>query len=172
VRLFFALWPPARAASALHEWASQASRQAGGRVTRAETIHLTLAFLGEVDEQRLPAAISAGRSAAGAPHRLPIEQARYWKHNRIVWVGPDETPEPLAGLAADLKSSLETERFELESRAFQAHITLIRKAHEPRALPPLPAIEWPVDEFVLVRSVLAREGSSYETIERFALAQK
>ena len=60
----------------------------------------------------------------------------------------------------------------LETRAFQAHVTLIRKAREPRELPPLPAIEWPVGEFVLVRSALSREGSSYETIERFALDQK
>ena len=172
MRLFFALWPPARAASALHEWASQASRLAGGRVTRAETIHLTLAFLGEVDEEKLPSVVRAGRSTVGTAHSLPIEQARYWKHNRIVWVGPNETPGPLADLAADLKSSLEAERFKLESRAFQAHITLIRKAHEPRALPPLPPIDWPVDEFVLVRSVLSREGSSYDTIERFALGQK
>ena len=62
--------------------------------------------------------------------------------------------------------------FDLESRAFQAHVTLIRKAGEPRALPPLPAIDWPVAEFVLVRSVLSQDGSAYEVIERFALDQK
>ena len=86
--------------------------------------------------------------------------------------GPTETPEPLALLAADLRKNLLDSGFELESRAFQAHVTLIRKAQEPRQLPPLPAIDWPVAEFVLVRSVLSRLGSSYEPIERFALDQK
>ncbi len=172
MRLFFALWPPLQAASALHEWALRASLLTGGRVTRRETIHLTLAFLGEVDEQRLPSVIRAARNAAGQVHVLAVEQARYWQHNRIVWVGPNEMPAALAELAGDLKRQLERDGFQLEARAFQAHVTLVRKAREPRELPPLPAIEWPVGEFVLVRSALSREGSSYRTIERFALDQK
>jgi 2'-5' RNA ligase len=58
----------------------------------------------------------------------------------------------------------------LESRAFHAHVTLIRRAREPGAeLPPPPRVDWPVDEFVLVRSALSREGSRYEVLERFAL---
>ena len=171
MRLFFALWPAPRTAGALHDWAMRASRESGGRVTHAETIHLTLAFLGEVAAERLPAAIEAARRVKGATHTLPIEQARYWKHNRIVWAGPNETPAPLAALAAELKACLLKAGFELEARAFAAHVTLIRNAREPRAaLPELPRVDWPVGEFVLVRSVLSREGSSYEPIERCALS--
>lgn len=171
MRLFFALWPPPRAARRLYAWAEKAARETRGRVTRAETIHLTLAFLGEVDEEKLPLAIEAGRGAGGNAHSLPIEQARWWAHNRIVWVGPNEIPAPLAALAAELKSNLVQAGFGMEERAFAAHVTLIRKANEPHALPPLPALEWPVDEFVLVRSALSREGASYEPIERFALTR-
>ena len=116
--------------------------------------------------------VGAGRGTAGKAHSLPIEQARWWKHNRIVWVGPNETPQPLASLALELKKNLLQSGFELESRAFQSHVTLIRKASEPRELPPLPAIDWPVAEFVLVRSVMSREGASYEPIGRFALDQR
>jgi 2'-5' RNA ligase len=172
VRLFFALWPPTQAARRLCAWAEEVARETRGRVTRAETIHLTLAFLGEIEESRLSVAEDIGRATAGKVHSLPIEQARYWKHNRIVWVGPNEIPAPLMELAGDLKSHLLREGFSLESRAFAAHVTLIRKACEPRGLPPLPAIDWPAAEFVLVRSVPSRGGSSYETIARFALDQK
>ncbi len=169
MRLFFALWPPAAAASALHDWATRAARQTGGRVTRAETIHLTLAFLGEVDKEKLRAVIRAGRGVGGRAHSLPIEQARWWAHNRIVWAGPNEIPAPLAALAAELKNNLAQEGFSLEARAFAAHVSLIRRAHEPQnALPEPPIVDWPVGEFVLVRSALSREGASYETIERFA----
>jgi 2'-5' RNA ligase len=171
MRLFFALWPAQKAASALHDWARQTSLQTGGRVTRAETIHLTLAFVGEVEARGIQSLLHAGRATVGKAHSLPIEQARYWKHNRIVWVGPNETPAPLAALAAELKSLLTGEGFALEERAFAAHITLIRKARAPRALPPLPALAWPVEEFVLVRSQLSNEGSSYQVLERFALAR-
>ena len=71
-----------------------------------------------------------------------------------------------------MKRNLLEKGFELETRPFAAHITLIRKAQEPRRLPPLPELEWPVAEFVLVRSLLSREGSRYEVLERFALDQK
>jgi 2'-5' RNA ligase len=172
VRLFFALWPPPKAARGLHAWAQKAAHETRGRVTRADTIHLTLAFLGDVDEEKLALAVEAGRGAGGRAHSLPIEQARWWKHNRIVWVGPNETPGSLASLEVELKKNLLATGFELEARSFAPHITLIRKAQEPRELPPLPAVEWPVEEFVLVRSRLSREGSSYEVIERFALDQK
>jgi 2'-5' RNA ligase len=172
VRLFFALWPPAQAARGLHAWARQAARATRGRVTRAETIHLTLVFLGEVDEERIPLALQAGRDAGGRAHSLPIEQARWWKHNRIVWVGPNEIPGPLACLEVELKRNLLEKGFTLETRPFAAHVTLIRKAGEPRGMPPLPELDWPVAEFVLVRSVLSQEGSRYEVLERFALDQK
>ena len=171
MRLFFAAWPPPRTALGLQRWAEEAARETRGKVTRAETIHLTLAFLGEIEEPSIQSVLKAGRDTSGKAHRLPLEQARYWKHNRIVWVGPNETPAPLARLAVDLKSFLLAQGFALEQRAFEAHVTLIRKAHEPRALPALPALGWPVDEFVLVRSTLSNEGSSYDVLERFPLAR-
>ena len=171
MRLFFAAWPPPRTALGLERWASEVARETRGRVTRAEKIHLTLAFLGEIEESRIPAIRDAGRATGGKAHSLPIEQARYWPHNRIVWVGPNETPPALAALAADLKSLLIGKGFEPERRAFEAHVTLIRKARAPRALPPLPPLDWPVEEFVLVRSTLSDEGSSYDVLERLPLSR-
>jgi 2'-5' RNA ligase len=72
-------------------------------------------------------------------------------------------------LAASLVLELKQKNFKTEARDFSAHVTLIRKAREPHALPPLPAVDWPVKEFVLVRSRLSSEGPSYEVVERFAL---
>jgi 2'-5' RNA ligase len=56
----------------------------------------------------------------------------------------------------------------LERRPFAAHVTLIRKARAAE-LPPLPALDWPVDEFLLVRSLVSSSGSTYEMLERFPL---
>lgn len=169
MRLFFAAWPPPGAAAALALWAARAQRETGGRATRAETVHLTLAFLGEVEDARVPAAAGAAREVRAPAHALPIDEARYWEHNRIVWVGPREIPAALGTLASDLRAALLRAGFALEKRPFQAHITLVRKARAPRALPPLPALDWPVAEFVLVRSELSNEGSQYATVERFPL---
>jgi len=72
-------------------------------------------------------------------------------------------------LARELGKALRRAEFNLERRPFAAHVTLIRKARAPRALPPLPSVDWPVDEFVLVRSLLSNEGSRYAVLERFPL---
>jgi 2'-5' RNA ligase len=105
----------------------------------------------------------------GTAHSLPMEQASYWRHNHIVWAGPRETPAPLQALFDRLSKELYREEFILERRPFAAHVTLIRKARAA-TLPPLPALDWSVREFLLVRSALSSKGSSYETLERFALS--
>jgi len=167
--VFFALWPPERSAARLAQWARDLARDSGGRATRQETIHLTLAFLGEIEAGRVADAAAAARSIRAPAHKLLIEQAVYWPHNRIVWVGPQRTCAPMAQLARELVKALRRTQFVLERRPFAAHVTVIRKARAPRALPPLPRIDWPVDEYVLVRSVLSSEGSQYSVIERFPL---
>jgi RNA 2',3'-cyclic 3'-phosphodiesterase len=167
VRLFFAAWPPPRTAQALGAWASKVAETSGGKLMRVENIHLTLAFLGEVD----PAlAIAAATLVRGRKHELPIDAARYWKDNNIVWVGPARMPLELAGTVAELHKALGSAGFALEERPFAAHITLLRKARVPASIPPLPAVRWPVNELLLVQSRTSPKGSTYEPLERFALA--
>ena len=168
MRLFFALWTPRETAAALHAWASEAQRLTGGRVTRAETIHLTLAFLGEVEEGLVPGLKSL--SVNGRRHELPIEHAGCWTHNSIVWAGPREIPAELKVVVSSLRENLLQQKFKPEKRPFAAHVTLIRKARKAAELPPLPAVGWPVEELVLVRSQLSSAGPRYQVIERFPLS--
>jgi 2'-5' RNA ligase len=163
VRLFFAAWPPPETAGALARWAGQLE----GRATPAEKIHLTLAFLGGAQPDK---ASAVARRVRGRRHALPIEVAKYWKHNEIVWCGPRETPAELTALVESLHLELYRAEFILERRAFAAHVTLVRKAPRPAALPPLPAVDWPVHELTLVRSSVSSKGSTYEVVERFPLA--
>ena len=161
-RYFFAVWPPAPTAAALAAWAAGLQ----GRLSPAAKIHLTLAFLGGVVPDK---AIGAARRVEGRSHELPIETAQYWKHNRIVWAGPRETPAALTRLVEALHLELYRAEYVLQRRAYAAHVTLLRSAPPPRELPPLPKVEWPVQEFSLVRSTNSARGSVYEVIERFRL---
>src|SRR5919106_5366940 len=95
MRIFFAVWPPAETARALARWAKDAQSRTGGTTTGEEKIHLTLAFLGDADPER---AVRAARKVRASSHALPVEQARYWSENHIVWAGPRETPPPLQAL--------------------------------------------------------------------------
>ena len=163
MRLFFAIWPPAGVARTLAHWSELAARATGGRRTAEASIHLTLAFLGQADPAR---AIRAARRGSSPAHFLPIEKGRHV--NRMVWVGPREMPPALAALHDKLAMELYREEFILERRPFAAHVTLIRDARRAE-LPPLPEVDWPVAEFVLVRSSLSPRGATYEPVERFTL---
>ena len=166
MRLFFALWPSRETAQALAGWAAEVQKQSGGKVTATENIHLTLAFLGEADADK---ARAAAQQVVARRHELPIDSAKYVRRNEMVWAGPVQMPEPLEELVTQLHRALRGQSFVLEQRPFVAHVTLIRKARWPKSLPPLPRVEWPVNEFVLIRSRTSPTGSTYEPLELIAL---
>lgn len=166
-RLFFAVWPDETAARTLAAVAREAQAGCAGRAMRRETLHLTLAFLGELDEARQAEAMAVAATIRAAPFDLCLDRLGYWKHNRILWAGGDCPP--LAALAAGLHRGLAGAGFPLDRRDFAAHLTLLRNARCP-TLPPLAApVAWPVREFVLARSRLARDGAAYEIVGRWPL---
>ena len=84
MRLFFALWPPAPVARSLANQADALAERSGGRATRRETIHLTLAFLGDVGEAQLPEVLETARAVAAAPFELKLDRLGFWRHNRLI----------------------------------------------------------------------------------------
>jgi len=165
--MFFALWPGAEVRRSLMRQGSKMHRLLGGKLAREESVHLTLVFLGDVGLERLPALQARAAAVRFAPFVLRVEQAGCWRHNGIGWVGPSETPAILVGLVAGLEDALAGEGFRFDRRPYAAHITLLRKARCAPMDAGMPAIEWPVHDFVLVRSELANEGSRYTIVERW-----
>lgn len=167
-RVYFAVWPDSATAETLHHVAGEARKTCGGRLMRRETMHLTLAFLGDIPAERLAEATRVADGIVGAaPFTLTLDQLGYWKHNRILWAG-GESP-PLTVLANALTDGLRVAGFALDARPFVAHMTLLRDAHCPSP-PELPApLDWPVKEFVLVESLLRPEGARYEIIRRWPI---
>lgn len=171
-RLFFALWPPPQAAKALHAAGRALQKTCGGKLTRRETVHLTLVFLGEVDDDKIPLLASLAAPAQVPAFRLRFDRYGWWKHNRIVWAMPTETPTSLAELVQSLEAGLRQEGFAFDQRPYVPHITLLRRARQRPEAVELPAAEWEVKEFVLVRSLQTDEGSVYEVVGRWPLGEE
>ena len=174
MRLFFALWPPESVAQALAGQADALVRQYGGKATRTETIHLTLAFLGEVDETLLPAAIRAAQVVRGKSFALTIDRLGYWRHNRLLWAGCSSPAEELQILVESLREQLRAVSICCdEKQRFTPHVTLVRKVPERQGALELAAVEpitWPCRSFLLVCSRLASAGSEYSAVAEFSLA--
>ncbi|MEX0959040.1 MAG: RNA 2',3'-cyclic phosphodiesterase [Burkholderiales bacterium] len=169
-RLFFALWPDERVRRELAAWAHALHRETGGRVTRADSIHLTLLFLGEVEAEDFDRVRELGTGVSASAFDLSIDTAGCWKHNRIAWAAPAAIPQPLAMLAEQLSAGGGAAGFEPELRPYKPHVTLLRKAQcRPLQWTPSAPIEWRVERFVLVRSILHREGAIYEEMAHWPL---
>ena len=167
-RLFFALWPDSVERAKLSAWQMPLQTLCGGKAMREETLHCTLAFLGEVPEARLEALCLLAQATACPPFDLELECANYWGHNHIVYAAPTKTPEPLAVLVASLEEGLRAHRFHFEQRAYKPHVTLLRHAQWTDApLPPMPPVRWRCSGFVLVQSLGDAQGARYEVLCRF-----
>ena len=169
VRVFFALWPGAATAAALHARARALHAQCGGRVMRRDTIHLTLAFLGDVAMPRLAALETVAQSVRGERFILELDRVGSWRGNRILWAGSANVPAALPALAEKLGASLHAAGFELEARAFNPHVTLVRNAVRSPPRGEMPGLRWPVASFVLVASERDEGGAHYRVLGRWPL---
>ena len=168
-RLFFALWPDAAAGDALHNLARRAQQHCGGRVMARDSLHLTLAFLGDVAAECLAAAVLAANEVRSPGFELHLDRLGYWRHNKVAWAGCDSLPPALAGLAGSLAGSLRQQGFAIEERPFAPHVTLLRKAGSVFDEPAWSGVGWPVREFTLVESRLSSTGSRYAILQRWPL---
>jgi 2'-5' RNA ligase len=170
-RVFFALWPDAATAEQLHALGGELHRHCGGRRMRRESLHLTLAFLGDVPRDRVAELLALAAGVAGEAFSLIMERTGSWKGNRVVWAAPQATPPALGRLADALSSTLRGAGFTLEERPFSPHLTLLRNARLPPPADMWVQVCWPVASFALVESERLADGAHYRVLERWSLAQ-
>lgn len=151
----------------------------GARWVPAEQIHLTLAFLGEVDEdtaRRLTEKLA--RLQAGA-FKLFFSGTGCFPnrhHPRVIWAGVQQEP-ALTRLATAIQTAVITCGIPLEVRPFSPHITLARlklpcshevgaflDQHGSMTVPP-----FPVQEFILFQSRLTQQGAVHIPVRNFPL---
>jgi 2'-5' RNA ligase len=155
----------------------EAMRREGLRASwsRASTLHLTLKFLGDVDEDRLPEVVSAVERAAAKTVPFSFATRRLGafpssRRPRVLWVGVDGGDE-LFRLQGAIEDELSALGFPRERRRFHPHITLGR-LREPgsgsleRLLERLgyPEGEVRVSEVTVMSSTLAPAGAIHEKV--------
>jgi 2'-5' RNA ligase len=181
VRLFVAVDVPEAIKEAIESQVVGPLRELlpGARWTRPEGRHLTLKFLGNVDDERTDAIAGAVRTAAARHAGFSAIFADVGgfpdlRRPRVLWIGLGAGAEPMAVLAADVQRELEPLGFEPEDRPFRGHLTLARFP-KPRIIDPMPetslrAESFDVAEVVLFQSKLHPKGARYPALERFPLS--
>lgn len=107
-------------------------RDAGldARYDPPENLHLTLAFLGNVEDERLGeiSQALAGAAQRSAPFAMTFDRLGAFPHERrprIVWIGPRAQPAQFRELAAAVRSEFAGLGFSFEDDAV-AHVTIAR----------------------------------------------
>ena len=152
------------------------------RWVRAENLHVTLKFLGEVAEGKVDAIRSAlGQIRSDRPVALEFRGLGFFpneKHPRVFWADMEASPN-LKTLAGDIEGAIEKLGIPREKREFSAHLTLARfeRPRLPEALGKLIADNQQhkfgslrTDEFHLIQSKLKPRGAEYTTLATFQFA--
>ena len=177
MRLFVAVFPPLK----IREETLRTARSLlpGDRIrwSRPENVHLTLKFLGDVDEEKLDEVHTTLESLCADHTPFDTRTAGLGafpsaRRARILWAGVGEGSERLRSLAAHLDAALSRSGFERETRFYEPHLTLGRVRSRPMKLN-LPEEAcgdlFEVSRVELVESMLAGTGPIYRTIESFVL---
>lgn len=170
LRLFFALWPDDASRDALNRTGKWLHQHWGGRRMRADTLHITLAFLGSVPAGQLDVLANCADAVKSDAFELVLDQSGYWRHNRIGWLGASATPPQYFELLNALNTALHAAGFPVDARPHVPHVTLLRKSAGGE-VPACSPVRWPVGDFVLVKSLTETEGAHYEVIRRWPLVE-
>jgi 2'-5' RNA ligase len=134
MRLFFAAELHSDVADALEQAITPLRALEPGLAWAApDKRHLTLRFLGEVDDAALPALVATTDHLAATHRPFTMELAGIGgfpslRRARVLWIGVQTEPR-LELLHHDLELALETLGYELEGRPFRPHVTLARVRH-------------------------------------------
>ena len=180
LRLFTAV----RAPRAQLEWLDRAAAGLkslpGARWTAVENQHVTLNFLGWIEQATLSEVTGAIDAVAGRHEPSDVALVGLGafpnqRRARVLWAGISDPAGLLSALAAGLGESLRAVGYEPEHRPYTAHLTLARfKAPRSLAgllptLPPAPA-PFAVDQVTLFRSRLSPSGARYEALHEAYLS--
>jgi RNA 2',3'-cyclic 3'-phosphodiesterase len=178
-RLFFALPLPDDTRLAIDRAVRDGLGPApGARVPPEANLHLTLRFLGHVDQDLKSGLVARARSLSSIPFTLGLGGWGAFPNPAratVAWIGVIEPSGALAALARELEDAARAVGLRAEERPYHPHVTVARfrvptDLRDVLAnLPPI-GLAVPVDHFTLVRSVLGGGPPRYETLAALGLA--
>ncbi|MBE5023524.1 RNA 2',3'-cyclic phosphodiesterase [Olsenella sp. DSM 107455] len=174
MRAFVALELPEAFADEVAALSRQLAAVCEGRFVAEGDHHLTLAFLGEVDEAGARAAMDALEAACAGvgPVELAAEGLGTFGRGRAatLWLGIRRSEE-LDLLARRVREELAARGLTYDEKDFLPHVTLARRARVPRG--ELGDLAFPLPDeardVTLFRSILEPDGARYKSLHSVEL---
>ncbi len=168
-RLFFALWPDALTREGLAAMGAMLHLDAGARAVPEENLHLTVAFVGGVDQAQAASVRAIGAARREAACTLRFDAFEYWPKPEVVVVVARAIDPPLGRLWLELHRELAAEGLALNPKRLRPHVTLATRVSAQPALARAPILEWRAKELSLVRSETGGANSIYTVVATWLL---
>lgn len=183
MRLFIALDIPGEIRERLRQYVERVQALAPDvRWARIESLHVTLKFIGEVKEEKLPKIKDTLAQIKAQPFQVEFKETGFFpapKSARVFWAGVSAS-DALPQLASATETAVEKVGIARENRPYHAHLTLARAPegvrHCFRLLQERLTAEEPphfgtmtAQEFFLYQSQIMRGGARYTKLQRFPL---
>lgn len=161
-----------------------------------KNMHLTLEFLGDVDDSRVALLKEILQQTAGDCPAINLSLKGvgafpHWRSPRVIWVGLAGDIHPLKQLQNNLHQALLKQGFRLEHKAFKPHLTLgrVKQRFQSKSAFPdnvnldlekmaakqtglLKPEVFTLNRVELMQSVLTREGPIYTALSSVVLPAK
>lgn len=170
-RLFFAIWPDENTRQAIIDTCSALTPPAKGRLVTPANLHVTLHFVGQVTEEVKHCMHQAALTVDVAAFALKLDRIGDFRRSKILWMGTSAASAELTVLYQKLGLAIAECGYQFETRPYAAHVTLMRKCVKPVPAPADFSIPWQVNSFVLVESIAAAHGVTYQVIEKYPLSE-
>jgi 2'-5' RNA ligase len=175
MRLFAALPLPTEVKAALVAWTQQCGAQPALRWTPAEQLHITLHFLGEVEDARLNAVIAAMDGLQLPEFPVVFDRIELLGRAGILAVAAKNST-AMAELAGAVQARLSafTEGGHEPHKTLRPHVTIARarrdaRAPDPRSLPHFAELAFSAGRFGLYRSELRPSGAVHSVVREWTL---
>jgi RNA 2',3'-cyclic 3'-phosphodiesterase len=188
MRLFVAVELDENAIRVAADTAAELRRDVGSALhakwVPPENMHLTVRFIGHVDDPRAPAILDALAPPLDiAPFDVELGPCGMFPPSgppRVIWIGLTQGLPSLAAMHGEFDRRLLPFGFEPEHRPFSAHLTLARVKDAPKgaghalreALRRIPPSSAPshITRATIFQSHLSPKGPRYEPLTRVSLA--
>jgi len=159
--------------------------QADVKWVEPKNIHLTLKFLGEIDDKKLDGITKITEDTCGQKNRFPARICSLGafpktESPRVIWVGIDTGDKEVKQIAKELEERIAKIGIPKEGKLFSSHITIGRtrsslgreklvQGLNNKAVLGGEKIEFYVTKITLFRSTLTPKGPIYEPIRKISL---
>jgi len=169
-RIFFALWPDDNIRNEISQaFLSSVYSKLDAQLYDFQNLHLTLHFLGNVSTEQYSCVLEAAEKVKFEEFYLSLDRFGVFEKAKVFWLGVSDIPVGLTALHSELGQFLSQCDYCCENRVYTPHVTLMRKIKHFKIEENARLVNWQVNRFALVESVIINGDVLYKPVKFYSV---